>query len=85
MFSALRGYPDEPIGRASWAGTVKGKTKGGMFHAQGRRGKVRYHPQMNGTTVLGYGSGDSNGEEPNDKPGKDTSIHTCSVNLLGAS
>ena len=52
MFSALRGYPDEPIGRASWAGTVKGKTKGGMLHAQGRRGKVRYHP-MNGMTVLG--------------------------------
>jgi hypothetical protein len=25
---------------------------------------------MNGTTVLGCGSGDSNGEEPNDKPRK---------------
>jgi hypothetical protein len=86
VFSASRAYPDEPVGRASWAGMVKGKTERGILHAQGRRGKVRYHP-MNSMTVLGYVShnGQKNGEEPNDKPRKDTSINTRSVNLLGAS
>ena len=41
---------------------------------------------MNGMTVLGYFTQrQRNGEEPNDKPRKDTSIKTRSVNLLGAS
>jgi hypothetical protein len=42
---------------------------------------------MNGMTVLGYVSTQRqrNGEEPNDKPRKDTSINTRSVNLLAAS
>ena len=40
---------------------------------------------MKGMTVLGYVSRNGNGEEPNDKPRKDTSTKTRSVNLLGAS
>jgi hypothetical protein len=41
---------------------------------------------MNGMTVLGYVSRNGrNREEANDKPRKDTSINTRSVNLLGAS
>jgi hypothetical protein len=40
---------------------------------------------MNGMTLLGYVSGNGNGEEPNDKPRKDASLYTRSVNLLGAS
>ena len=78
MFSALRGYPDEPIERANWAGTVKGKTERGILHAQGRRGKVRYrHDRFR----LRFMQRQRNGEEPNDKPRKDTSINTRSVNF----
>lgn len=41
---------------------------------------------MNGMTVLvRLRYTQRNGEEPNDKPRKDTSINTRSVNLLGAS
>ena len=56
---------------------MKGKTKGGMLHAQGRRGKVRYHPhERHDRFRLRFTPWQRNGEEPNDKPRKDTSINT---------
>jgi hypothetical protein len=65
---------------------VKCKTKKGVLHAQGRRGKVRYHPhERHDRFRLRFTQRQRNGEEPNDKPRKDTSINTRSVNLLGAS
>jgi hypothetical protein len=84
VFSALRGYPDEPIGRASWAGTVKGKTKGGFMHKAGEA-RCAITP-MNGMTALGYVS--RNGKETvrsRTISQEGRGINTRSVNLLGAS
>jgi hypothetical protein len=57
-----------------------------MLHAQGRGGKVRYHPdEWHDRFRLRFAQRQRNAEEPNEKPRKDTSINTRSVNLLVAS